>query len=155
MDERATQDEIQAANNQINIGVSVIIVRGDQALLVKRAEPPYKGLWAFPGGKVEWGETLNQAARREVLEETGLDCCILGQVATLDVITRLEDNPSSEVISHFILVVMAAMVQSGDQPIADSDALEALFRDPYELDANIRVPNLHKLFDKARALFPT
>ncbi|TJW46991.1 MAG: NUDIX domain-containing protein, partial [Mesorhizobium sp.] len=52
--------------------VSVAIIRGETVLLVKRARPPSQGFYAFPGGKVEAGETLEQAARRELLEETGL-----------------------------------------------------------------------------------
>ncbi|TGW06623.1 NUDIX domain-containing protein, partial [Mesorhizobium sp. M2D.F.Ca.ET.145.01.1.1] len=52
--------------------VSVAVVRGDSILLVKRARPPSQGLYAFPGGKVEGDETLEDAARRELMEETGL-----------------------------------------------------------------------------------
>src|SRR5262245_23578758 len=52
--------------------VSVAIVRGDTVLLVKRARQPSQGFYAFPGGKVEAGETLEQAAARELLEETGM-----------------------------------------------------------------------------------
>ncbi|WP_298900115.1 NUDIX domain-containing protein, partial [uncultured Mesorhizobium sp.] len=52
--------------------VSVAVVRGDMVLLVKRARQPSRGLYAYPGGKVEAGETLEQAARRELLEETRL-----------------------------------------------------------------------------------
>ncbi|NUS21454.1 MAG: NUDIX domain-containing protein, partial [Mesorhizobium sp.] len=52
--------------------VSVAVVRGKTVLLVKRARAPSKGLYAYPGGKVEHGETLEAAAARELLEETGL-----------------------------------------------------------------------------------
>ena len=53
-------------------GASVIVLRRDAVLMVERARPPMQGLWSFPGGKSEKGETPEQTARRELLEETGL-----------------------------------------------------------------------------------
>lgn len=54
------------------LAVSVVIARDDCYLLVERAREPGRGQFAFPGGRVEPGEPLESAARREVLEETGL-----------------------------------------------------------------------------------
>jgi ADP-ribose pyrophosphatase YjhB (NUDIX family) len=53
--------------------VSVALVRGDTVLLVKRGRAPSQGLYAFPGGKQEPGETSEEAARRELVEETALE----------------------------------------------------------------------------------
>ena len=54
------------------VGVGVLVEDGDRYLLVQRGKEPRKGRWAVPGGKVERGERLKEAAAREVLEETGL-----------------------------------------------------------------------------------
>ena len=54
------------------VAVGAIVVRDDQVLLVRRGQPPSEGLWAIPGGRMELGETLQEAAEREIKEETGL-----------------------------------------------------------------------------------
>jgi mutator protein MutT len=58
--------------HDIRLAVSVIIREGDKFLLVERANDPGKGSFAFPGGKVELGEAIDAAIRRELLEETNL-----------------------------------------------------------------------------------
>ena len=60
------------------LAVSAAIFRGDKILLVRRARAPAKGYYSFPGGRVEFGETLHAALHREIREETALAIDIIG-----------------------------------------------------------------------------
>jgi len=53
--------------------VDAIILIKDSVILIKRRNPPFQGIWALPGGFVDYGETVESAVRRETKEETGLD----------------------------------------------------------------------------------
>jgi acetyl-CoA carboxylase carboxyl transferase subunit beta len=59
--------------DRVTVAVGAVIVQDGNLLLIQRAHDPGAGRWAIPGGRVEPGETLAEAARREVLEETGLE----------------------------------------------------------------------------------
>lgn len=63
--------------------VSVAVVEDGKVLLVRRGRAPAKGLYAFPGGKVEQDETLEEAARRELREETGLEVAHIEPIRTI------------------------------------------------------------------------
>jgi ADP-ribose pyrophosphatase YjhB (NUDIX family) len=59
-------------------GVAVILLDGDRILLGRRASGPYRGFWCIPCGHVEWDEEVRAAARREFIEETGLEVELIG-----------------------------------------------------------------------------
>ena len=60
------------------VAVGAMIARGDRVLLVRRGREPAKGIWTVPGGGVELGETVEEAVRREIREETGLEIALNG-----------------------------------------------------------------------------
>lgn len=100
------------------VGVGVVVLRGDDVLLIKRAKPPVSDNWSIPGGAQEIGETVREAARREVAEETGIEIEIVGLIDVVDGITRDDEGRAK---FHYTLVDFAALWRSGDARAA-SDA---------------------------------
>ena len=82
------------------VGVGGVVVQDGKALIVKRAHEPRKGEWSLPGGRVELGESLEDAARREIKEETGLDVDVGPLVEVFDRVHRLDGR----VRYHFVIV---------------------------------------------------
>ena len=99
--------------------VGALILREGEILLVKRGAEPGIGKWSVPGGSVEIGETLQDAVRREVLEETGLEV----EVGALAGVTDLIVRDSDTITWHYILLNYFAEITAGT-PTAASDASE-------------------------------
>lgn len=116
--------------------VSVALMRGDSILLVKRGQAPSRGYYAFPGGRVEPGETNEQAARRELLEETGLE---VGEIMPLRAYMIEAERDGREII--YRLQVFAGRDRGGE-PRADTDAEEAAFFTLAEMDALLVTPSV-------------
>ncbi len=95
----------------------VVCLRGDEVLLIRRGQPPRAGEWSIPGGRVELGEGVADAALRELGEETGVSAAILGLI---DVVDHASD------VRQAVLIDYAARWVAGE-PRAGDDAAEAKF----------------------------
>lgn len=102
---------------------SAALFRGRSVLLVQRGKGAAMGRWSLPGGKIEAGETAQQAAAREVLEETMIAARIMGLINIHDVISRREDGALG---AHYLLAVFYGSAGEGE-PVAQSDAAVARF----------------------------
>ena len=95
-------------------------------LLIRRGTDPYEGYWALPGGFVEVGETLEEAAVREAEEETGLEVEIVRLVGVYS-------DPDRDPRGHNVSCAYLARTQGGELSAA-TDAAEAAFLDPSTVD---------------------
>ncbi len=102
------------------IAVGAVIKENDKILLVKRKKTPAEGLWAIPGGKVKWGETLEQALKREIEEEAHVKIEIEKFLKTVEVFAR---NEKQEIVFHYVILDYLAKITEGE-PHAGDDALE-------------------------------
>ncbi|MEW6254393.1 MAG: NUDIX hydrolase [Pseudomonadota bacterium] len=101
-------------------GALAVVVREGRVLLVRRANPPDAGLWGFPGGRIEWGEAVADAAIRELREETGVTATPLAILSVLDSLDRGSDGTLRH---HYLLVAVLCAWRCGEGEAAD-DALE-------------------------------
>lgn len=123
--------------------VGVVCLRGDEVLLIRRGQPPRRGDWSLPGGRIEPGERAIDAASRELREETGVEAEITGLI---DVV----DGLFPEAGRHYVLVDYAARWVSGE-PVAGDDALEARFVPLDQVEALVDWEETRRVIDLAAA----
>jgi 8-oxo-dGTP diphosphatase len=111
------------------LAVSAVIIRDGEFLAVRRARAPMQGLFTLPGGGVETGESLAEAAVREVREETGLTIETVALAGHREVVTR---DDTGRVQRHFVILTFAARWVAGE-PRLNEELLEARWMRPAAL----------------------
>lgn len=121
------------------VAVGVVVRRGEEILLVQRGKPPHRGSWSLPGGHLRFGETIHEAATREVREECGVEIR-LGEVRlVLNRVGRTEAG----IQYHFVIIDLLADWVSGD-PVAGDDADAVKWVRPDEIPKLETSPGLAK-----------
>jgi ADP-ribose pyrophosphatase YjhB (NUDIX family) len=117
-----------------------------EVLLVRRNKQPYLGKWSFPGGSIEPGETSREAARREALEETGVDVEVLD---VADVIDSIHPPSEGSPGYHYCLINFLAVPRSDAEPVGSTDVSEARWVPLGELSAYDLTPLAQPVLERA------
>ncbi len=100
------------------VGVGAVVLRNEKILLVKRKNAPFKGEWSIPGGKQKISETVIEAVKREIYEETGIR---IKKLKFLDVVDIILNDNEGKTIYHYTIIDFKAQWLSGEcRPGGDS-----------------------------------
>jgi len=127
------------------VGVGVLVKRGDKVLLVRRRFDPGRGKWSIPGGLVELGETVRDAALREVYEETGLNVKLDRLLGVVDYIERDERG---RVRFHYVLVDFLAYAEGPEKVKPSDEFLEVRWVKASEVKRYDITDSLRSLLDE-------
>ncbi len=130
------------------LAASVACFRGERVLLASRGRPPLDGIYSLPGGLVDPGETLAEAALRELREEVGVEAELIGFVAPVEVIER---DAQGRVRVHFVVAAHAARWVSGE-PQRGPEARDVRWVTEAEIESHPTTPGLAAVLARAFAL---
>lgn len=123
---------------------SAVVQQEDRVLLVRRGRPPAADRWALPGGKVELGETVDQAVAREVKEETGLPVRVGELIGYRDAISTASDG-----VHHHYVILCFRAVPASTNAVAGDDAGEVRWVKASEIGQFDLVPGVFEMLAKA------
>jgi 2-hydroxychromene-2-carboxylate isomerase/ADP-ribose pyrophosphatase YjhB (NUDIX family) len=132
------------------VGVGVVVWQGERVLMIQRGKEPRLGQWSLPGGLQEVGETVAEAAAREVREETGIE---IGAPVLVEVVDAVQRDDDGRIRSHYTLIDMTAQWLAGE-PVAGDDAMAAAWKTLDEVRALVSWSETVRVIEKARALRP-
>lgn len=132
------------------VGVGVVVVRDGRVLLIRRAKAPRRGEWSVPGGLQKLGETVFQAASREVREEAGIT---VQPLAVVDVVDLIEWD-EQRVRYHYTLIDLLATFIDGEA-VAGADAAEVLWAQQAEVEQKVLWPEAVRIIDRACRMYAT
>jgi 8-oxo-dGTP diphosphatase len=130
------------------LAASVAVFREGRVLLAARTAPPYDQVFSLPGGLVEPGESLQEAALRELGEETGVTADIIGFAGHVEIIERDADQ---RIRRHFVVAAFAGRWLGGEGEIGE-EAAAILWTRPDETAGLTMTPGLPDILARARAL---
>jgi 8-oxo-dGTP diphosphatase len=130
------------------VGVGAVVLRNGRVLLVRRAKPPRRGEWSLPGGLQRLGETVFEAARREVMEEARVQIRPLAVVDVVDLIERLDQR----VRYHYTLIDVLAAWSEGEV-MAGADAAEVLWAEWAEVEKKVAWSETVRIIDRAYRMY--
>ena len=131
------------------VGIGVIAFKGERVLLVRRGRAPRLGMWTLPGGAQHVGERAEAAARRELMEETGIEVGPLELAAVVDAISR-DAEPDGTVRYHYTIIDYCAHWTTGVARPGD-DVAAVAWALPEELATFDLTPEVHRVIALARA----
>ncbi|WP_210497195.1 NUDIX hydrolase [Microvirga antarctica] len=129
------------------LAASVAVFRNGKVLLASRGKPPWENQYSLPGGQVETGETLAEAALRELHEEVGVTAALTGLIAPFEVIERGDDG---RVKHHVVIAVFAARWLSGE-PRTGPEARDVRWVTEPEIASLSTTPGLPGILEQAFA----